>query len=124
MARVRIGYGEGTEGQNCPIIGSSMVMWQVQGKVRESFFRIQIKCVHGHIKGKAMAGLETCTLAVLLRQGLMAPGWGESLGSLHVWKYLRAAWKRLRSTLSVSENGPSLSRKLEERPPAFPPSLG
>lgn len=110
--------------RHSPVTSRSVGMWQVQGQGIESIFRAQIKCVHGHIKGKAVAGLETSTLTVLLGQGLMAPGWGESLGNLHVWKYLRVAWKRPRSTLSASENGPSLSRELEERPPAFPPSLG
>lgn len=88
----------------------------------ESVCKVQIKCVHGHMKGKAVAGQETNT--VLLGQGLTAPGWGESLGNVHVWEYLGAAWKMPRSTLSAPENSPSLSRELEERRPAFPPSLG
>lgn len=134
LARVRIGCGEGqaqpgselgvVRVRHSPVMSRSVVMWQVQGQVMQSAFRVQIKHVHGHTKGKAGAGLESSTLTVLLGQGLMAPGWGESLGNLHVWKYLRPAWKRLRSTLSASENGPPLSRELEETNPAFPPSLG
>lgn len=95
------------------------MLWQVQGQVRESVFGAQIMCVHGHTKGKAVAGLETSTLTVLLEQGLVVPGCRESLGNLNVWKYLRAAWKRSR----LPENSSSLSRELEETPPAFPPSL-
>lgn len=29
--------------RHCPVISRSMVMWQVQGLVRESVFRVQIK---------------------------------------------------------------------------------